>query len=244
MDVIKELTASKFVSTQVSLDGNQNVQINTFYHAFYGALYRQEKLLRSLITEIENFEFVPADIDNDPEIPDLIKPYRKEIDTRINKLRSLYGNTLLDIRISIVLFCVALLEGIMSEYLLNKCVSKSEFERYDSLPFMHKWKNVPVQFNQSYNLPSDLDTSLTQLYTERRKIMIHDKPTLVEDGVVSISGRGIPKTDNETELLLDWCSLPEKLIANLLSSDPETSVMGSKMQAFKVHCDPFLSLRN
>lgn len=244
MDVIKELTFKSYTSTSVELSSGEHIEIRKFYPAFYGALYRQERLLRDLILQIEKFEFIPADIDNDTEIPNHLKQWRKETDTKINKLRTTYGDTLSDIRISIIIFSCSLLEGIISEYLLLKSKSKNEFVALDHKSFMEKWTEIPKQFSTEYSLDAELQSELEELYSKRRKLLIHDKPTLKENHETKIQGKGVASSENETDLLLNWCRLPEKLVKNLLVNDGEVKTIDSKISTFKTNCDYYFETRN
>jgi hypothetical protein len=236
MDVIKELTIKSYSSIQVELSTGEHAEIRKFYPAFFGALYRQEKNLLDLISQIKNFEFIPEDIDNNPEIPDHLKQWRKDTDTRVNRLRNTFGNSLSDARISIIIFCCSLLEGLIGEYLLLKSKTNLEFDKFQKMGFIKKWVETPKQFSSGYLLSAGLQTELEELYLKRRKLIIHDKPTLKKNYQVEIQGKSVASDENETELLLNWCRLPEKLIMNLLESDPDVAIMGSNIFHFKINC--------
>jgi hypothetical protein len=243
MDVIKKLSLKTYFSASVELTSGEHIQTNSFYPAFYGALYRQERLLKDKIKEIENFEFIPTDIDNDPEIPEHLKSYRKQHDTKENKLRDIYGDVLSDIRISIIIFSCSLLEGVINEYLLLKSNSKSEFDKMEQNSFIKKWTEIPKQFASAYTLDSQLQSELEELYSKRRKLLIHDKPTLKENHIVKIQGKNIASAENETELLFKLCELPEKLISNLFNYDLEVNTLGSKIWNFKSQCCHYIETR-
>jgi len=66
--------------------------------------------------------------------------------------------------------------------------------------------------------------------------MIHDKPTLVENHAVTVQGCDVESAPNETELLFNWCELPEKLIETLFQHHPEANVLGSSLYDFKLRC--------
>lgn len=243
MDIIKELTLKNHRTATVDLQSGESVEIISSYPFYFGALYRQEKLLRNKIEEIQHFKFVPQDIDNDPTIPSDMKWLHKEQDTKRNQLHRIHGDTLSDIRISIIIFASSLIEGIIAEYLLLHSASTKEFNTLEKQPLTEKWKSIPKQFAPTYTLPAHLEESLNELISKRRKFLIHDKPTLIENHTVTIQGKEVIKATNETDLLLQWCQLPEELISNLLSHEPDINKPGTRMFSFKDTCKYYLRLR-
>ena len=119
MDVFKELTVKTFHTGCVELSGDGQLAISSSYPVFFGALYRQERLLRDKCKEIDSFVFVPFPID--PELPIGQRMYLESINTREWQLRRLYGDILSDIRLSVIVFASSLLEGMINETLRNTC---------------------------------------------------------------------------------------------------------------------------
>jgi len=239
MDIIKDLTFKSFFSSVTSIHSDNktdNTYVSRFYPAFWGALFRQKKLLLKIQTDIDIFEYTPFNHDENNSLSEGEKFYLKATDTRKNKLRTLYGDDLLDIYISIILFSINLIEGLINEYIAIKSASQGDFQKLERKGLLEKWMHVPQKFIPAYKLNDELKQQLVFLYESRRNLIIHNKPQIIRNGEKIINGEKIESISGETDLVLKWCSLPQLLIIDLFAQDSSPSI-----NSFKTHCEHYIN---
>lgn len=217
-DYFKKLTLKNSYLPSINISAPENRKVTkAIYHLLWQTIVRLKKEVRNLIDECDSYNYTEEDF-----YKIFPQKYMKDFarDGRLYILRHKYTEQFTDLRFAAIIYSATIIEGIITEYLLKKTPTKSQYAKLISnYSIVDKWKKCPKHFMSDYNLPDSLEKLLTKL-NKQRKYIIHNEPFFEINSTVKHEGRLIENDDDNMTLeLLSFMDLPIHLLRNLVNYD-------------------------
>jgi hypothetical protein len=145
----------------------------------------------------------------------------------------LYGQSMEQMRLSVVVFASCLLESSINFFLCTQCTAV-QFEKFDKFSLADKWAKLPKNFAPNYELTHELQQDLQDIIA-RRKAIVHAKPKISIDGDNRHAGNEPPGALDEHEFIGRCCTLPFRLIEHLLGFKGESDTF-ALLSDVRLHC--------
>ena len=99
--------------------------VSAYYTILWKSLFVIKKDFKRLLTEIEQFEFVPKPINSDHPLE--IQNFLQSTNTKKWAIRTKYSDQSDHLRVSIILFVSTLIEGLINEYHAIRLSNQADF---------------------------------------------------------------------------------------------------------------------